>query len=126
MRCLEKNLGEKKNDFEQIAIMGEANLGEVPLQTHCNPYWVPIVTVIRSIQSSLWNYNRDPKAQAEVCLHPSRDLLKIKNFHPDFFSRHRMMFPKHKKRTESPESWPDEPELFFGTCHGILCPALCR
>ena len=42
MRCLEK-IWVKKNNFEQIAIMGEGNIGVLSLYPHCNPYKVPIV-----------------------------------------------------------------------------------
>lgn len=87
MWCLEKNLGEN-NDFEKIATWVKSNIGVVPLHFICNTYWVPIVILIRSMapcRVPLGNTIWIQRYQAEIRLHPSRDLLKIIVFRPYFF-----------------------------------------
>ena len=58
------------------------------------------------------DYNRNAKAPRQYLASPKSRFAQINIFYPDLFSRHRMMFLKHIKRAESPESQPDEPDFF--------------
>ena len=85
VRWLEKKSGWKKIILSKSRSWVKANLGLC--------LWIPIVIPKGTLYGPNKDYNRDliritigvQRHHAEVCLHPSRDLLKINIFHPYFF-----------------------------------------
>ena len=129
MRCLEKKIWVKNFDFEQIATWVKANLGLC--------LWIPIVIPKRTLYGPNKDYNRDlirivmgmQRHHAEVCLHPSRDLLKINIFHPDFFLDTVWCSWSIKKEQNRQNNSQTSQNIFLWMqvlFHAGSCPALCR
>ena len=102
----------------------KANIGVVPLYSHCNPYKVPIVLRIGPYRVPFGITIGIQRHNPRFAFTHDRDLLKIKFFHPDFFSSHRTTFLLHKKRAESPEP-AGKPWNPFSLLCGLACRASC-